>query len=267
MSEFKIYNFWNSNSCGEDLFLKNIDMEGYNEQMKIRYELEPYILEFANFESAHLKTVLEIGVGLGSDHQMFAQENCKLYGVDLTQRAIDHTRRRLELNNLKSNLKVISAETLPFKDNFFDLIFSWGVIHHAENPKKIIDEISRVIKDNGTLKIMLYNKFSFVAIFLWLRYGLFKLKPFISIVRVVSERLESPGTKCYTRKEVKVLLRDFKEIKIESKLSHGDLLSNHVGQNHKGTFLKIAKYLWPRKLIKIFFSYFGLFLLIEAKKR
>ena len=168
MKENNVYNFWNSNSCGEELFLKSIDKIGYDEQMRERYELEPYILDFADFRNANSKKVLEIGVGLGSDHQMFAQNNCDLYGVDLTKRAIEHTERRLKLNNLDSNLQVLSAETLPFSDNFFDLIYSWGVIHHAENPEKILGEISRVVKTDGSIKIMLYNKYSFVT----LMYGL-----------------------------------------------------------------------------------------------
>lgn len=267
MKENNVYNFWNSNSCGEELFLKSIDKIGYDEQMKERYDLEPYILDFANFRSVSSKKVLEIGVGLGSDHQMFAQNNCDLYGVDLTKRAIEHTQRRLELNNLESNLQVLSAETLPFSDNFFDLIYSWGVIHHAENPEIILCEISRVLKTNGSIKIMLYNKYSFVTLMLWFRYGLLKMRFFSGISRIVAERLESPGTKCYSKRQVVRLLSDFKNIKITTKLSHGDLLSDHVGQKHKGNFLSIAKLFWPRSIIKKIFPNFGLFLLIEAKKK
>ncbi len=86
-----VYEFWNRASCGEALYLAGLDRAGYEAQARARYDLEPYIAEFARFEETRGLRVLEIGVGLGADHQRFAEAGADLYSIDLTPRAIAHT--------------------------------------------------------------------------------------------------------------------------------------------------------------------------------
>src|SRR5688572_5515536 len=100
----EVHDFWDKASCGEQLYLSGAEKSSYIEQARIRYELEPYIVDFAVFNAARDLDVLEIGVGLGADHQRFAEAGARLHGIDLTQRAINHTRKRLELFNLQSDL-------------------------------------------------------------------------------------------------------------------------------------------------------------------
>ena len=66
----RVHDFWNQASCGEDLYLKSADRVGYEAQSRLHYELEPYIFDLAWFDEAGGKQVLEIGVGLGADHQV-----------------------------------------------------------------------------------------------------------------------------------------------------------------------------------------------------
>lgn len=262
----EVRDFWNKASCGEELYLDSRDGEGFEKQMKIRYELEPYILDFAGFNQAKGKKVLEIGVGLGSDHEMFARNGAELFGVDLTPRAIENTRERFKSKGLTSTLKVDDAENLSFADNTFDIVYSWGVLHHSPNTPKAIDEVFRVLKPNGTAKIMIYYKYSFVGYMLWLRYALLKLKPFTSLATIYSKYLESPGTKAYSKKETKKLFEKYKDVSITTVLTHGDLLTSAAGQRHEGALLNVARKIWPRFLIKTFFPSHGLFMLITAKK-
>ena len=152
----KVKNFWEEASCGEDLYLKGFNKDDYLLQSKIRYELEPQIIEFAEFKKFNSLKTLEIGVGLGSDHMMLAKNGARLSGVDITERAIAHTKRRFELLNLNSELQIGDAENLPFKGECFDSIYSWGVIHHSPNTQKSINEIYRVLKKDGFAKIMIY---------------------------------------------------------------------------------------------------------------
>ena len=258
--------FWNKASCGEDLYLSGQQKENYETQARVRYELEPYILEFADFKNSGAKRVLEIGVGLGADHQEFAEAGAELFGCDLTERAIQHTSKRLKLFGLHSMLRQVDAEALPYEDESFDLVYSWGVLHHSPDTPKAVDEAYRVLKPGGQARIMIYHRHSFVGYMLWLRFALLRCRPFTSLDTIYSRHLESPGTKAYSIPAARRLFGRFREVSIQTVLTHGDLLSSLAGQRHKGVILGVARKVWPRWLIRTFFPGRGLFMLIRAAK-
>ena len=261
-----VRDFWNEASCGEHLLLDKEDQNGYRAQMGKRYSLEPFIEGFAEFDRARNLDVLEIGVGLGADHQRFAQAGARLTGIDLTGRAIEHTRRRFDLFGLKSDLRVGDAEALPFAEASFDCVYSWGVLHHSPNTQVAIDEVWRVLRSGGMAKIMIYHKHALVGYMLWLRYALLAGKPWRNLADIYASHLESPGTKAYTVGEARELFRRFGEVRISTVLTHGDLLESEAGQRHRGWLLSLAKCLWPRRFLRWALPGHGLFMLIEAKK-
>src|SRR2546429_675657 len=57
------------------------------------------------------------------------------------------------------------AENLPFADDVFDIVYSFGVLHHTENTEQAIDEVHRVLKPGGQAAVMLYAKSSYFYIF------------------------------------------------------------------------------------------------------
>lgn len=262
-----VKDFWNASSCGETLYLKGGDLrDQFCNQLKKRYELEPFIIPFAEFSAWKGKKVLEVGVGLGADHQMFAQKGADLYGVDLTERAINRTSQRLKLFDLKSTLQVADAENLPFNDEEFDLVYSWGVVHHSPDTEKAVGEIYRVLKKGGKAKVMIYHKKSMIGYMLWLRYALLKFKPFTTLNTLYAKYLESPGTKAYSVEEAKKLFHRFGNLIIDTVLTHGDLLDSSAGQRHEGILLDIARKIYPKSLVKRLCSENGLFMLISAAK-
>jgi SAM-dependent methyltransferase len=262
-----VKDFWNAASCGEELFLPSRDAEGFRAEAATRYALEPYILEFADFAASKGKRTLEIGVGLGADHQRFAEAGAELHGIDLTERAIDHTRLRLGVFGLRSALQVGDAENLPFADESFDLVYSWGVLHHSPNTPRAISEVHRVLRPGGEARIMIYNKWSMIGLMLWLRYGLGRGRPWMSLARLYDRHLESPGTKAYSRAEARRMFDQFGAVGIDTVLTHGDLLESEAGQRHRGVALKIARKLWPRRTIRRVLPKSGLFMLIRATKQ
>lgn len=262
-----VHDFWNAASCGETLYLPDTETRGaYAEQAAKRYQLEPYILDFAGFAAARDRDVLEIGVGLGADHQRFAEAGARLVGIDLTERAVAHTRERLAAFGLSSRLEIADAENLPFESESFDTVYSWGVLHHSPDTHRAIDEVWRVLRPGGTARIMVYHTHSMVGYMLWIRYALLVGRPWRSLADIYSSRLESPGTKAYTPEQARAMLARFSQVEVKTVLTHGDLLTSQAGQRHRGPLLTIAKALWPRWLIRTLLPQHGLFLLAKATK-
>lgn len=259
--------FWDKSSCGEDLYLSGRDKEAYDSHSLKRYELEGYLIEpLANFESTKDKRVLEIGIGLGADHQKFAEAGAELYGIDLTERAIYHTKNRFELSSLNSIIEKGDAENLDFENDSFDVVYSWGVLHHSPDTQKAVQEVYRVLKPGGEARIMIYHKWSLVGVMLWIRYGLFLLRPWRSLDFIYSNFLESPGTKAYSKSEAFELFSGYSEVNILTELGPADLLESDAGQRHRGLILSLAYLIWPRFFIKRYLKNFGLVLLVTAKK-
>lgn len=261
----QVRDFWQARSCGEAYARGDSLRERLDAQARARYALEPYLQPFARFEDARGKDVLEVGVGMGADHQEWAR--CKprsLTGVDLTPHAIEWTRARLALHGLESRLLVTDAERLPFRDASFDLVYSWGVIHHSPATEAAVREIRRVVRPGGCVRVMIYQRRSLVGAMLWLRYALLAGRPWRSLGDVYARHLESPGTKAYTPGAARALFAAFTGVEIRSELSPGDLLLGAAGQRHEGRLLDAARRLYPRRLVKRLLPGFGLHLLIEA---
>jgi SAM-dependent methyltransferase len=158
------------------------------------------------------------------------------------------------------------AEHLAYGDAYFDIVYSWGVLHHSPDTPRAIAEVHRVLKTGGHARIMIYHKYSIVGYMLWLRYALLGLKPFTSLAAIYAGHLESPGTKAYSVGEAQRLFARFSHTEITTVLTHGDLLSSSAGQRHRGLLLRMARAVWPRALIRTLLPRHGLFMLIRATK-
>lgn len=204
--------FWEQEACGERYGA---------EQDRLRYELEPEILRFADFESAAGKQVLEIGVGMGADFLRWVRAGAVATGVDLTERAVSLTRQRLAKEALEAVVQVADAEQLPFADGQFDIVYSWGVIHHTPNPALALAEVQRVLAPGGELRLMLYHRHSWVALAAWARFCLLRGN-ILAGLRTAVRHVESPGTQAFTPGEVSGMLPDITSLSISPRLSHWD---------------------------------------------
>jgi len=94
-----------------------------------------------------IKNVLEVGCNRGEQLNLLWLGNDNIedfYGIDINEHALWEARKRNpNLNHLKG-----SALDIPFKDNYFDLVYTSGVlIHiHPDNLKQVMSEIYRVSK-------------------------------------------------------------------------------------------------------------------------
>lgn len=114
-------------------------------------------------------------------------------------------KKHFKVRNLEGNLKVGNAEALEFEDNSFDVVYSYGVLHHTENTQKAIDEVFRVLKPSGTAIIMLYNKNS------WMTF----LTKF-TCTNLEHADKDAPIIRYYTNKQLKEVFKKFKDVKIST---------------------------------------------------
>lgn len=187
MDSNKIKNFWQNNPCGQHLIIeegKNFAnfRDFFSKYDKFRYSTERHILKNLDKIDFKNKTVLEIGIGQAADAQQIIDRGAQYYGLDFTQEACNRAILRFKIFN-KPYKEVICADAakMPFPDNYFDIIYSHGVLHHIPAIKQVVPELCRVLKNDGRLIIMLYAKKSlnyFVSILILRRvifYVLFYL--------------------------------------------------------------------------------------------
>lgn len=255
-----VADFWNAEPCGSRYLGKDVD---FQRQAAERYRLEPYIPAFAQFDTSAGLRVLEIGVGMGADYEQWLRAGAVATGVDLSESSLARARQRCEQSGLHVDLRQADAETLPLANNSFDVVYSYGVMHHSPDTQRCLDEAWRVLKPGGTAHIMLYHHASLTGIMLWLRYGMWRGQ---SIRQCVYERLESRGTKTFTKAEVAAMMARFEDVQIEQVFSPGDLLLSQPSARFQSTIYRVAWKLFPRGLMRRFARHWGLFLLITGRK-
>ena len=154
--------FWSTEACGTH-FVRDFadEREFYDKFREYRYRTEWHLPLLVPFGKAKGRKVLEIGTGNGADGVMFALNGADYTGVDLTETALEATRRHFAVQGLSGSFQPENAESLSFADETFDLVYSHGVLHHTPNTQQAIDEVWRVLKHGGQAIVMLYHKHSF----------------------------------------------------------------------------------------------------------
>ncbi|MBN9013330.1 MAG: class I SAM-dependent methyltransferase, partial [Rhizobiales bacterium] len=184
----EIREHWEAETCGtRDGQLSEI--------REARYRYIPEIPAFADFKRAKGKRVLEIGVGAGTDFSHWVAAEADAYGIDLTDAAIRTTREHLRAIGLSvpgDHLRRGDAESLDFADETFDLVWSWGVLHHSPDTAAAFGQVYRVLKPGGVVKAMVYHSRSWTTLFYWTRFALMRGKPMQSPRGIIATHMESP---------------------------------------------------------------------------
>ena len=161
----EIVEYWNRRPCNIRHSNKEFKTKEYFDEVEARkYFVESHIPKFADFPSYKDKKVLEIGCGIGTDSINFVRNGAAEYvGVELSDESLDITKERFKVFGLEDKAKFYNLDAQNFDEiskvgNDFDLIYSFGVIHHSPNPQAILENCHKLLKDGGTLKIMVYAK-------------------------------------------------------------------------------------------------------------
>jgi ubiquinone/menaquinone biosynthesis C-methylase UbiE len=257
----EVRRFWDADPCGSRYLEQRQDFEAHT---RTRYALEPHIADFADFKSSRGMKVLEVGVGMGADYLEWLKAGAHATGVDLSPASIEQARLRCQLAGYDADLQVADAESLPFRADSFDVVYSYGVMHHSPDTPRCIREAWRVLKPGGQARIMLYHHPSVTGLLLWLRYGLLQRK---SLRQSVYEHLESPRTKTFTRDEARSLMQGFRDVNAKLVFSPGDLLLHQPSLRFQSALYRLVWKVYPRWLVKMIARDWGLFLLVTATKQ
>ncbi len=213
----KVITFWNNRPCN----LKHSDkpigtIEYFEEVTAKKYKVEPHILPFSEFAKYKDKSVLEIGCGIGTMSISFAQAGAKMTMIDISDKSLELCKKRFETYGLQGTFYQGNCEELstflPFQQ--FDLIYSFGVIHHTPHPEQVIDEIKKYLKIGGEFKMMVYSKFSYKLFWIMKESNIWDFSQLNSLIANYSEAQSGcPVTYSYTFDDIKKLLGDRFEIK------------------------------------------------------
>jgi ubiquinone/menaquinone biosynthesis C-methylase UbiE len=223
----QVKNYWEQNTPQHWYSDKEVGTrEYYDEIQAYRYSVVySYLLRLAEFNKHSGKKVLEVGCGQGTDLLQFAKGGAEVFGIDLTESAIEKAKRMFDVYGIPAHLQIENSENMrDFTDDFFDVVYSFGVIHHTPNTEKALSEIWRVLKPGGRLYLMIYSKgLNFlVRLFLFhIGKGHFLHQDLQATINQYTEyRRNSPLTKMYSKRQARNLLKDFSNIEIFKRHNH-----------------------------------------------
>ena len=251
----KIRDYWNNRPCNLRHSRSPIGTREYFDEVEARrYANEPHNYTFPEFDRWKGKRVLEIGCGIGTDAVNFARAGADYTGIDLSAESVKLAKQRFEVFGLSGEIFEANAEEL---DNVFDphekfdLIYSFGVIHHAPRPERVVAHLPGLLKDNGECRVMLYAKNSWKNILIEANWD----QP--------EAQDNCPQAVTYTKQEARELFRAFDNVHVDQDFIFPWNIEHYVKYEY-------VKQPWfeamPDELFKIMEKSLGWHLMITAKK-
>ena len=178
----------------------------FNEIEKRKYFVEPHIPVFADFNRWKGKKVLEIGCGIGTDTINFARAGAEVTAVDISSYSLQLAKMRANIMGVKDKIQFFhaDAETLWIPGGPFDLIYSFGCLHHTPNPIAAIKNLQMYCHSNTIVKLMLYHKHSWKVLEMLFHYG---YSPNF-IAKYSEAEFNCPVTFAYSKDEARQIMED-----------------------------------------------------------
>jgi ubiquinone/menaquinone biosynthesis C-methylase UbiE len=165
---------WDARPCGAEAAMGAAEgtREFFDLTDRDRYErYAPWLPGIARWDRFTGQDLLEVGCGTGADLARFAAAGARVSGIDLSRRHLELTRSRFDLSGLPVRLERADAERLPYRNSSFDVVYSFGVIHHTSDMAAAVHEIRRVLRPGGFAIIAVYNllfvNFALTMLALW----------------------------------------------------------------------------------------------------
>jgi len=212
----RVADYWDARPCNVRHSPKEVGTREYFDEVEARkYFVEPHIVRFADFPRWTGKRVLEIGCGIGTDTINFARHGAWVTAVDLSEKSLEIARKRAHIFGLGERVRFYQGNSeelssfVPIEP--YDLVYSFGVIHHTPHPSRVIEQIRQYMRPRGTLKVMVYHRMSWKVLEIVLRYGKGRVWDVAGLVARYSEaQTGCPVTYTYRPHELRALLRRFR---------------------------------------------------------
>jgi ubiquinone/menaquinone biosynthesis C-methylase UbiE len=216
---------WNNNPVGSETArgAQPRSLNWFLDVERYRYhDYAPWMPEVMEFAAHAGEQVLEIGGGMGTDLAQFARHGAIVTDVDLSEGHLRLAEENFRLRGLTGRFVHHDAESLPFDEATFDLVYSNGVIHHTPNTARTVAEMHRVLKPGGRAIVMVYaeNSLQYWRNLVWhfgLKNGDLATRSMAEIMSRTVERTGNdarPLVKVYTKARLRALFRDFTDIAI-----------------------------------------------------
>ncbi|SMO32708.1 Methyltransferase domain-containing protein [Chryseobacterium rhizoplanae] len=97
-----------------------------------------HILEIGHGNAGHLKSIMSLA------------KNLRYTGIDISETMHNEARKLNKEFENQADFVLYEGKKLPFQDRTFDKIFTVNTVYFWENPVEFLNEIYRVLKDDGT---------------------------------------------------------------------------------------------------------------------
>jgi 2-polyprenyl-3-methyl-5-hydroxy-6-metoxy-1,4-benzoquinol methylase len=266
-----VRDYWNKQPCNIKHSLKTVGSKEYFEDVKARkYFVEPHLPLFADFLSMKGKKVLEIGCGIGTTTMSFVQNGATVTAVDLSEKSLELARARAEVYGVQDKVTFYQANAEELSSSIpaekYDLIFSFGVIHHTPHPERLLAQLSAFLKPGGKIKLMVYHRYSWKVLAILLKYGKFRFDKAKKIIARYSEaQTGCPVTYTYTKTEMTDLLAQYDFVVEDMQIEH--IFPYRIKDYIQHRYVKnwYFRYL-PASAFRFLERHFGWHLCVTAKK-
>ena len=263
-----VKDFWDARPCNIMHSKAPVGTKRYFDEVeKRKYFVEPHIPKFAQFEKWKGKKVLEIGCGIGTDTINFARSGAKVTAVEISKKSLEIAQKRARVFNLQNQIKFYSANAeelsriVPVET--YDLIYSFGVIHHTPHPYKVIQEIKKYAHEGTVIKIMIYYRYSWKVLWILFKHGkgaFWKIRELISTYSEAA--FGSPVTYTYSKSQAKDLMDGFRIYEIKTDHIFPYEIDSYKQYKYKKVWY--FKFL-PKSVFRFLETNLGWHLLISAK--
>jgi 2-polyprenyl-3-methyl-5-hydroxy-6-metoxy-1,4-benzoquinol methylase len=265
-----VQRYWDARPCNIRHSPKPVGSKEYFDEVEARkYLVEPHIPAFADFDRWSGKRVLEVGCGIGTDSINFARAGADLTAVELSGESLSIAAERAEVMGVADRIRFVQANaeelTTALDDEPYDLVYSFGVVHHTPHPDRALAEMRALTAPGGTLKLMVYHRRSWKVFWIVAAHGRGRFWNADELIAKHSEaETGCPVTFAYTRGQSRELVE-------RSGFRVQDLHVDHVFPYRirdyvQYRYVKEPYFRWmPEPVFRAFERRFGWHLLVTAE--